>query len=457
MPAPRVSTLTISGSGNTSVSSITVNNLNILDASTVTTSTRSTLADDIASRINACTTSLARTAPNTTQCQTLGYRAVASGSTVTIFAPGVTTATPVVTRSGTMTISSTAFDRPATNLAPGENLLVVIDSSVTQPARALTRTDCAADPCTHSEEMTNFANWWAYYRTRMQAMKTAASLAFQPISSSFRVGYMSINNNTGSDFQNIGGFSVAQKKAWYDKLFAAVPNNATPLRKALANAGRLYAGRLTTLRGVSVVDPVQFYCQANVTILSTDGYWNFDAGFRWNGTTAIGDQDGPGLETRPQLDGGGYNAEKTTRQITETLTPTQPIQAETQTGQLQERTSQLERLDSVWTRSTSYLQRQTLTQLQTRTVQSYQRSEFPLQTRTTTEEENTSVLQEQIALRIEGRTADLQQSASRYRRAPRAIVAGLGRAGAMSPAVPRTVVAAPARNAGSSPRRRRRR
>ena len=29
--------------------------------------------------------------------------------------------------------------------------------------------------------MTNYANWYAYYRTRMQMMKTSASLAFQTI------------------------------------------------------------------------------------------------------------------------------------------------------------------------------------------------------------------------------------------------------------------------------------
>jgi type IV pilus assembly protein PilY1 len=75
--------------------------------------------------------------------------------------------------------------------------------------------------------MTNYANWWAYYRTRMQSMKTATSLSFQPIGSSYRVGYMTINNNTTTDFQNIDTFSADQKKAWYDKIFAAVPRTRT--------------------------------------------------------------------------------------------------------------------------------------------------------------------------------------------------------------------------------------
>jgi hypothetical protein len=185
--------------------------------------------------------------------------------------------------------------------------------------------------------MTNYANWWAYYRTRMLTMKTAASLSFEPIGSRFRIGYMTINNNTSTDFQNIDVFNAAQKKAWYDKLFSAVPNLNTPLRVALSNAGRLYAGRLneTSFNGVDVVDPVQFYCQPNVTILSTDGYWNEGAGFKWDGSTAVGDQDGPTTgEVRPQLDGGGFQEQKSTEQVNKTTR-----QEMAATGPRQKRTS----------------------------------------------------------------------------------------------------------------------
>jgi type IV pilus assembly protein PilY1 len=202
--------------------------------------------------------------------------------------------------------------------------LTVITATTTTYPKLGARSDCAADPCTYEEEMTNYANWWAYYRTRMQAMKTATSLAFEPITSSYRVGYMSINNNTGTDFQNIDPFASAHKKLWYRKLFDARPSNNTPLRVALANAGRLYAGQLNdlTFNGVKVIDPVQHYCQQNVTILSTDGYWNEGAGFKWDGITAVGDQDGPTTgEVRPQLDGGGFQEQKSTEQMKKSTTP----------------------------------------------------------------------------------------------------------------------------------------
>ena len=125
--------------------------------------------------------------------------------------------------------------------------------------------------------MTNYANWYAYYHTRMQLMKTAASQAFAAIekpadiaanTSRFRVGLMSINNNTGSDFVNLDEFKTAHKNDWYNKLFAARPNSGTPLRTALSTAGRLYAGKYngSSLNGVSVTDPLQYSCQQNFTI-----------------------------------------------------------------------------------------------------------------------------------------------------------------------------------------------
>jgi len=419
MPAPRASVLTISGSSSTSVSSITVGGQQILSAATPATSSPVVLAGYIESAINACSFTLV------SPCQVVGYRAVAAGNTVTISAPGVTTATPVLTQTATMTLTATAFDRPANNLAPGENLLTVITPSVTLPAKAVTRSDCAADPCTNAEEMTNYANWWAYYRTRMQSMKTATSLSFQPIGSSYRIGYMSINNNTTQDFQNIASFSAAQKKAWYDKVFAAVPNQNTPLRVALSNAGRLYAGRLNggTLNGVNVVDPVQFYCQPNVTLLSTDGYWNQGAGFQWDGTTAVGDQDGPGLEVRPQLDGGPWKQQKITTQITETQTPTQATQAQITTDQLQsqdalveqrtftqrqERTSRLQRRDGQWQASTSQLLGSSFTQMQTSTLTQLQRRRNLLQSRSGPLQQQTGTLQTRSQTLTQTRTSQLQ-------------------------------------------------
>lgn len=155
-----------------------------------------------------------------------------------------------------------------------------------------------------SAEAQNFANWYSYYRTRMLAMKTSASQAFSSITNSYRVGYLSIDNNTNSDFLNIGDFDSTQKAAWYAKLFAAIPNNGTPLRSALSTAGLIYGGKMNgnSLNGSTVTDPTQYSCQQNFTILSTDGYWNTGndsgcsgrngAGCQLDKTSGVGNQDG---------------------------------------------------------------------------------------------------------------------------------------------------------------------
>jgi type IV pilus assembly protein PilY1 len=164
-----------------------------------------------------------------------------------------------------------------------------------------------------TDERTNFANWYSYYRTRMLAMKTSASRAFASIGDHYRVGYLTINNNTGSDYLNIDDFNNTQKASWYAKLFAAIPHNGTPLRSALATAGLVYAGKMNgrTLNGSTVTDPIQYSCQQNFTILSTDGYWNDgnDSGCSHRGgggcqidrTTAVGDQDSGANAVRNEM------------------------------------------------------------------------------------------------------------------------------------------------------------
>ena len=304
------------GSTSTKVTSIKVNALEIMSGEAAPGSTTtSNMASAIETQINACTYSLAG------NCQIIGYQAVRSGSTVTITASGEVGSlssayAPVITFTGsTVTTSSPARSgaSPFTMTAfaggvPGRFIRTNIVSGTTSypfpgtSSKAATRTDCAGLTCTYAEEMTNFANWWSFYRTRMQMMKTSASIAFEPIGANYRVGYLSIDNNTSNDFLNVAPFNTTQKRAWYNKLFAANPDNSTPLRTALTTAGRLYAGKLngSTLNGSTVTDPMEYSCQQNFTILSTDGYWNGGNGTLLDGSTGIGQQDG--AEVRPYID-----------------------------------------------------------------------------------------------------------------------------------------------------------
>ena len=327
--------LTVSqASSSRSVSSIKVNGLEILSSS-ASGSSNNNLAASIVTMINRCTASI----PLFSSCTVAGYSATRSGAVVTITAPsslGNLTATPAVTKTSSLTVDATAFSGGrATSNVPGRNILTSIVSGSTYPypgttSKASSRSDCAGNVCTYNEEMTNYANWWAYYRTRMQMTKTATSNAFATLDDSFRLGYMTINNNNGnnsntgskntddanSDFLNVNTFNAEagqQKSKWYAKLTSATPNNGTSLRVSLSIAGQLYAGKLNGVKqlwtsassgkksGVTVTDPMQYACQRNYTMLSTDGYWNGSGGTQVDGSTSIGDEDGSAA--RPYKDG----------------------------------------------------------------------------------------------------------------------------------------------------------
>jgi type IV pilus assembly protein PilY1 len=155
------------------------------------------------------------------------------------------------------------------------------------------RNDCASTSCSYTEEMTNFANWFAYYRTRMMMAKTSIGRAFLSLGSDFRVGYKTINYNT-TDYLAVADFTTGsggQKESWFSKLYNTAPSGSTPLRAALARAGRYYGNQ--NPGGTMGSSPITMACQPSYSILTTDGYWNDSSGYvQLNGSTNVGDQDG---------------------------------------------------------------------------------------------------------------------------------------------------------------------
>jgi type IV pilus assembly protein PilY1 len=169
----------------------------------------------------------------------------------------------------------------------------------------------------------NFANWFTYYRTRMLLMKTAGGRAFSALNDTYRVGFITIcpngsscNNDdavvpvTSNYYLKIDAFAPAHKTDWYAKFYQQVPSSFTPLRQALARVGRHYAGYKDGINSGMNEDPIQFSCQQNFSILTTDGYWNYGKGKTMaNGTIGsgadIGNHDAnSGISPRPLLDAG---------------------------------------------------------------------------------------------------------------------------------------------------------
>lgn len=181
--------------------------------------------------------------------------------------------------------------------------LTCFGRSVGTTSKFSARSDCAASSgCTYAEEVQNFSNWYAYYRTRMQAMKSGVGIAFNPLGGAYRVGFMTIHpDNSATSYLPLSEFGTTQKSSWYSDLYGAEPATATgytetPLRAALSTVGRLFAGQKPlTGRTDGGGDPMQYACQQNFVLMTTDGYWREEDETKItkiDGTTKIADQDG---------------------------------------------------------------------------------------------------------------------------------------------------------------------
>ena len=261
-------TYTPSAFSNPEVSSITVNGIQLLSGTPNGSGNTSTDAAAIASSINQNS-----------------YSATASGSTITITGPAsAATYAPVITSSGGVTVTAGA-----------------------------------PFPDTDSGHLTNFANWYSYYRTRILMMQTASGRAFGSLNKKYRVGFMKISNSSNpavpvatfwdNSDTTLGPVST-QRTTWYNSLYASTAGGSTPLRSALSDAGIYYAGLQTGFGAGTSKDPMQYSCQQNFTILTTDGYWNTGTGYMLDSSTPVGNQDaGAG---RPMYDGGQADTTVTT-------------------------------------------------------------------------------------------------------------------------------------------------
>jgi type IV pilus assembly protein PilY1 len=134
-----------------------------------------------------------------------------------------------------------------------------------------------------AQEMTNYANWFAYYRTRILAVKTVTSLSFTALDDQYRVGFATMSNGATtaaaqSDpalFVDIQNFDAKQKAAWFKQLFAiSIPLQLdTPTLDSMARVGEYFrTGGSTDFSGAS--DPIKLSCQKNWHMLFTDGFTN---------------------------------------------------------------------------------------------------------------------------------------------------------------------------------------
>ena len=237
------------------------------------------------------------------------------------------------------------------------------------------------------DERQNFANWYSYYRTRIMMMKSAATRAFIQLTDSYRVGFITISPGSpvsSSKYLKISDFDSAQKTSWFSTLTSQGVANSTPNREALARVGRYFAGKTDGINNGITDDPMQYSCQQNFVILTTDGYWNGNGGVDLTGT-AIGNTDGSYSTTPPPAWDGTSDGTSVVTSKSNVYNPNvtcTPRQQRTQ--QVQKRTIQN-------TTSTAQIRQSTAQTLDTRT-QTMQARVQTMQTNTQTMQTNTQTM-----------------------------------------------------------------
>jgi type IV pilus assembly protein PilY1 len=200
--------------------------------------------------------------------QVLAYGALTNKGTLSLTAKDTTAGVPPTSKVPTTAVA----------LGAGASVFVRTDIVPTNDSypKADTRTDCmAAASCTYDEEMTNFANWYTYYRTRNQMMKTSVGLAFKSITDNFNVGIIDLFTAAKEGAMGIPRpFSGTNRQNWYTTLYGMNGDQSTPLRPALNAIGKMYANVSPYEIKETKSQAIQYPCQQNYTFMTTDGYWN---------------------------------------------------------------------------------------------------------------------------------------------------------------------------------------
>lgn len=169
-------------------------------------------------------------------------------------------------------------------------------------------------------EKQNFANWYSFYRTRNLSVVSASTLAFAKLNSKTRVAWQTLSyyallptwswgyhtdgqcyDFSGSHCQGwddvnvnnaIARFTGTHKDQFYHWLSRLPANGGTPLRAALARAGKMYetARPYEYDPGTTNTTPV-YSCRQNYSIVMTDGVWNGSVQPPWP-STSNNNQDG---------------------------------------------------------------------------------------------------------------------------------------------------------------------
>lgn len=131
-------------------------------------------------------------------------------------------------------------------------------------------------------EKTNFANWFAYYRTRTMAAVSAIARAYAPFGENMRVAWQNINSNSlGANtgiYKFVDGADTSNVRTrFYNWLYAMPATGATPNRQAAILVGDYFSNRTGSVDSNPYFDRdtgKELVCRKNFHIQMTDGMWN---------------------------------------------------------------------------------------------------------------------------------------------------------------------------------------
>ncbi|MFZ9037309.1 MAG: hypothetical protein ACO3DT_04505, partial [Gammaproteobacteria bacterium] len=153
----------------------------------------------------------------------------------------------------------------------------------------------ATDP-----EMINFANWFQYYRSRMNATKSVVGGTINNTDAS-RMGIRMYNTGQMEDLATMS--DTALKRTLLRNLYSFVtPARGTPARTALEATGDYFADNTS---GAILSAAEGGECQQNFNLLMSDGFWNggTDPSVGNTDTDGAGPYDGNAAQSN---DGGNY-------------------------------------------------------------------------------------------------------------------------------------------------------
>ncbi len=203
---------------------------------------------------------------------------------------------------------------PQNNLQDGCGAWTYTKVSATNAAQVISlpsdhkRTDCNVsgdrNRCTNEQERRNIVNWYRWYVTRMEAVKTALgqALANDAYQKEIRVGYLPINGTSGAEISlqpgvdtgvegTLRGVRLLDKslttanntnQRLYDWLYALVPNGGTPLHntvKRVADYYRVPSGAqenpwATNPAALASTSNPEMTCRRSFHVLFSDGAWS---------------------------------------------------------------------------------------------------------------------------------------------------------------------------------------